>query len=107
MTTNEKPLVIGFCGGTGSGKTTLAKRLHDAIGGEALIISMDAYYKHNPDMPFEERAKINYDHPSAFDVDLMLEQLRELKNGKTVMTPVYDFSLIFAATNASLPRAGA
>ncbi len=53
---------------------------------------MDAYYKNNPDMPFEERAKINYDHPSAFDVDLMLEQLRELKNGKTVMTPVYDFS---------------
>ena len=89
---NEKRLVIGLCGGTGSGKTTLAKRLHDALGGDALLLSMDCYYKNNPDMPYEERAKINYDHPNAFDVDLMLEQLRALKAGETITHPTYDFS---------------
>ena len=92
MITKEKPLIIGLCGGTGSGKTTLAKRLYDALGGDALLLSMDCYYKNNPDMPYEERAKINYDHPNAFDVDLMLDQLRALKRGETIVHPTYDFT---------------
>ncbi len=89
---SNKRIVIGFCGGTGSGKTTLASRLCNAIGDDALILSMDCYYKNNPDMPYEERTKINYDHPNAFDVDLMLEQLRALKEGKSIVHPTYDFT---------------
>ncbi len=92
MISEEKPFVIGICGGTGSGKTTVAKKMCETLDGNVLLISMDSYYKHNPEMPLNERTKINYDHPSAFDVDLMLEQLRQLKDGKTVNIPVYDFS---------------
>ena len=92
METNRNNIVIGICGGTGSGKTTLAKRLYDALDGNALLIGMDCYYKHCPEVPFEERVKANYDHPDAFDVDLMLRQLKELKAGKSVRHPTYDFS---------------
>ncbi|MBO4572300.1 MAG: uridine kinase [Clostridia bacterium] len=92
MKTDQKSIVIGICGGTGSGKTTLAKRLYDALDGNALLIGMDCYYKHCPEIPFEKRVKANYDHPDAFDVDLMLSQLKELKAGKSVTHPTYDFS---------------
>ena len=84
--------MIGICGGTGSGKTTLAKRLYDALEGDALLLSMDSYYKHCPEIPFEERVKANYDHPNAFDVDLMVEQLRALKAGLNITHPTYDFT---------------
>lgn len=85
-------LVIGICGGTGSGKTTLAKRIYDAVGEDAVLIGMDAYYKNNPHLSFEERCKINYDHPDAFDTDLMLRDLRALKSGQAVDCPTYDYS---------------
>ena len=75
-------LIIGFCGGTGSGKTTLAKRVIDAVGGDGVLVSMDCYYTDHREMPFEERAKINYDHPNAFDTDLLISHLKDLKAGK-------------------------
>ncbi len=85
-------LLIGICGGTGSGKTTLANRIRESINQDALLISMDSYYKDNHDMDLSERKKINYDHPDAFDVDILKEQLKILKSGGVVQVPCYDFS---------------
>ena len=85
-------LIIGFCGGTGSGKTTLAERVIKAVGGDGVLVSMDCYYTDHKDMPFEERAAINYDHPNAFDTDLLISHLKDLKEGKSIMHPTYDFS---------------
>lgn len=86
-------LVIGICGGSGSGKTTLAKGLAKKLGGKAVLISMDSFYKYQPDTTYEERCKTNYDHPSAFDVDVMAKCLTELKEGKSTTIPVYDFTI--------------
>lgn len=88
---NEK-IVIGIAGGTGSGKTTIAKKLIEAFSGECAVLSHDFYYKANEGMSFEERAMQNYDHPNSLDTDLMVEHLSELKQGKTITHPTYDFS---------------
>ncbi len=85
-------LVIGLCGGTGSGKTTLAVRLLQAFGDDAVLISMDSYYKDHPELPYEERVKINYDHPDAFDTHLMIADLKKLRGGEPIVHPTYDFS---------------
>ena len=85
-------LVIGLCGGTGSGKTTLAKKIEEAVGEDCVLISMDSYYKDNRGMTFEERTKINYDHPNAFDMDLVAEHLGKLRRGESILCPSYDFS---------------
>ncbi len=85
-------LIIGFCGGTGSGKTTLATRVINEVGGNGVLVSMDGYYKDNRHLPFEERAKINYDHPDAFDSELLVSHLKALKNGKSIMHPTYDYA---------------
>ena len=86
-------MVIGIAGGTGSGKTTITRRLIQAFGEDVSVVHHDNYYKAHHDMPFEERAKLNYDHPNAFDTDLMLEHLRQLKQGKSIQCPVYDYSI--------------
>ena len=86
-------MVIGIAGGTGSGKTTITRRLIQAFGEEVSVVHHDNYYKAHHDMPFEERAKLNYDHPNAFDTDLMLQHLRQLKQGKSIQCPVYDYSI--------------
>lgn len=85
-------IVIGLCGGTGSGKTTLANRIYKAFGDDALLLGMDCYYKNNPDMPYEERVKINYDHPNAFDTDLFVTHLEMLRRGEKIFHPTYDFT---------------
>ena len=85
-------LFIGIAGGTGSGKTTLTQHLKDHFGGAVTVISHDSYYKHYADMPFEERVKQNYDHPSAFDTNLLIWHLNALKNGESIQRPVYSFS---------------
>lgn len=85
-------IVIGMAGGTGSGKTTLAERVSNAFGGDAVLVSMDCYYKDNSNLPFEERAKTNYDHPDAYDVQLVVEHIKALKEGKSISHPTYDFS---------------
>ena len=85
-------LFIGIAGGTGSGKTTLTQHLKDHFGGAVTVISHDSYYTHYADMPFEERVKQNYDHPSAFDTDLLIRHLNALKNGESIQRPVYSFS---------------
>ena len=86
-------IVIGFTGGTGSGKTTLAQRLNEVFKNNSVIIKQDSYYKDFPDKSFEERVQINYDHPDSFDTSLLIEDLRSLKAGRTVHCPVYDYSI--------------
>ena len=86
-------LVIGIAGGTGSGKTTLMRALTERFGENIAVISHDNYYKAHDDMPMEDRAKLNYDEPAAFDTDMLVEQLRLLKQGRTIHCPVYDFSV--------------
>ena len=88
-----KRLMIGLCGGTGSGKTTLARKIYNSLGSEnAVLIGMDSYYKANWDIPYEQRIKTNYDHPNAFDTELMVHHLKDLKEGKSILCPVYDFT---------------
>ena len=75
----SKPIVIGIAGGTGSGKTTLIKHIKEIFGNEIVTLSHDYYYKCNDGLPMEDRVKINYDHPNAFDTDLMIEHLKKLR----------------------------
>ena len=86
-------MIIGIAGGTGSGKTTLTRRLKEQFGKDVSIIYHDNYYKRHDDMPYEERCLLNYDHPDAFDTDLMYKHLNDLKNGKSVECPVYDYTI--------------
>ena len=90
---SDEILTIGICGGTGSGKTTLTNALRRRFPDDISIVYQDNYYRRNDEMPPEERAKLNYDHPSAIELDLMAEQIRQLKEGKSVLCPVYDFSI--------------
>ena len=86
-------LIIGIAGGSGSGKTTLALPLKERFGeDEVRLISHDSYYKRHDDLPFEERCKLNYDHPDAFDNALLIYHLQELKAGRAIDCPVYDYS---------------
>ena len=87
-------IVIGVAGGTGSGKTTLTRRLKEHFGShEVCVLNHDNYYRQHDDMPFEERCQLNYDHPDALETDLMVEHLRQLKAGHAVDCPTYDHSL--------------
>lgn len=88
-----KPFIIGICGGTGSGKTTLSQRLCEAFGDNAVLVGMDSYYKDHPEMPLSERAGMNYDHPDAFDIPLFLGHIKKLKEGQAVEVPVYDYTM--------------
>ena len=87
----ENIMIIGIAGGTGSGKTTLTQRIKEAFADNIVVLSHDYYYKSNSDLPFEERTKLNYDHPNAFDTDLLIEHMKQLKEGKTIHHPVYSF----------------
>jgi uridine kinase len=88
----KAPFIIGIAGGTGSGKTTVAKNLQSADPQNILILSHDNYYKDHSDLPLEEREKLNYDEPSSIDEELFVEQLMALKNGQSVEMPIYDFA---------------
>lgn len=86
-------MVIGIAGGTGSGKTTLTNRLKEHFGDDVSVMYHDNYYKRHDEMPYEERCLLNYDHPDAFDTDLMIEHLLALKAGKAIHCPVYDYTI--------------
>ena len=86
-------MVIGIAGGSGCGKTTITKSLIDRFGGEVSVIHHDNYYKSHHDIPFEERRLLNYDHPDAFDTDMLIAHIRELKQGRPIRCPVYDYSI--------------
>ena len=86
-------LTIGIAGGTGSGKTTITRRIVKEFGGDVSVIYHDNYYKAHDEMPYSERCKLNYDHPDAFDTELMIEHLKALKRGESVLCPVYDYTV--------------
>lgn len=91
---NEKNvIVIGIAGGTCSGKSTLIGRLKEEFGEAITMISHDYYYKAHDEMPFEERCKLNYDHPESFETDLMLQHIEMLKNWQSVDVPIYDYTI--------------
>ena len=84
--------VIGVAGGTGSGKSTLVKRLQEAFcNDDVATLCHDYYYKAHPELTYEERTKLNYDHPQAFDTDMLVEHIKALKNNNTINRPVYSF----------------
>ena len=86
-------LVIGICGGTGSGKTTISDRIITALSEESvLVLQQDHYYKNLPHLPLDERAKQNFDHPDSIDTPLLVEHVRRLREGHPIERPLYDFT---------------
>ena len=85
-------LVIGIAGGTGSGKTTLMKNLISRFQGDVTVLSHNNYYKRHDELPYEERCKLNYDEPGALETDLMARHLEQLRQGESILCPVYDFT---------------
>lgn len=86
-------IVIGIAGGTGSGKTTITRKIMQHFGGNVSVIYHDNYYKAHHGMSFEERTKLNYDHPDAFDTELLIEDLKKLRRGETIHSPTYDYTI--------------
>ena len=85
------PLVLGIAGGTASGKTTVARKIHEAFASRVAFIDQDSYYRPLDHLSLEERREVNFDHPDAFDSDLLVQHVKALKAGKSVEKPVYDF----------------
>lgn len=95
-----KCLVIGIAGGTGSGKTSIARNIMQHLPkGSAVLIDHDSYYRDHPELPLEERKKLNYDHPDSLDNELLVRHLHALRAGEAIEKPVYDF-----VTHSRLPR---
>ncbi|KXL51972.1 uridine kinase [Anaerotignum neopropionicum] len=89
----DEIMIIGIAGGTGSGKTTLTNRLKERFGKDVTVVYHDNYYKRHNEMSYEERSLLNYDHPDAFETDLMIEHIKKLKQGIAIETPIYDFAV--------------
>ncbi|MEG2144642.1 MAG: uridine kinase [Oscillospiraceae bacterium] len=88
-----KTIIIGIAGGTGSGKTTITNKIKERFGDRVSVVYHDNYYKKIVGKSYDERCKLNYDHPDAYDTDLMAEHIIRLKNGESIQCPVYDFSI--------------
>lgn len=86
-------IVIGIAGGSGSGKTTLMKNLMQRFQNDISVLSHDNYYRAHDELPYEQRSKLNYDHPDAFETDMMIDHLRMLKAGQSIKCPVYDYTI--------------
>ncbi len=84
-------IIIGIAGGSGSGKTTLTRHLKDHFGPDVTVIGHDSYYKRQEGKTYEERALQNYDHPSAFETDLLVRHLKDLREGRSIQCPVYSY----------------
>ncbi len=90
----RKPVFIGIAGGTGSGKSTVARAVFQSMPASSIaVIEQDSYYRDQSELSYEERVKTNYDHPLAFDNDLLIEHLKLLGEGQTVQKPIYDFEI--------------
>lgn len=89
----NKPIVFGVAGGTASGKTTVARTILQAVGASRIAyMSHDAYYRDQPQLSFEERSQLNYDHPNSLETSLLVKQIKSLLKGRSVNVPVYDFT---------------
>ena len=89
----DKVWVIGIAGGTASGKTTIVNRLKEYFKDDISLVGHDSYYLAHDEMPFEERSRLNYDHPASFETNRMIADIRKLKEGMAVDCPVYDFTI--------------
>lgn len=90
--TAQAPLILGIAGGTGSGKSTFAKKIKETFGDDVALIQEDAYYKDLTHLSLEERKQVNFDHPDSLDFDLFCQHLDDLKQGKAILKPTYDFN---------------
>jgi len=89
---HRRPIVIGVTGGSGSGKTTVSKAIYNQLSGQSLLIlQQDSYYNDQSEMTMAERRAVNYDHPLAFDTELMIKQIKQLINYEPIEKPVYDY----------------
>jgi uridine kinase len=88
----DRPLFIGLAGGSGSGKTTIADELVERLKGRVSVLHHDAYYRNRTDLTFEERTRVNYDHPDSLETELLVKHLEDLRSGVAVEHPVYDFA---------------
>ncbi|MFR0579419.1 uridine kinase [Limosilactobacillus mucosae] len=89
---DKRPIIIGVTGGSGSGKTTVSRAIYNQLHGQSIqIITQDTYYNDQADMTMEQRKAVNYDHPLAFDTDLLVEQLDQLRHNQPIEMPVYDY----------------
>ncbi|MCP4309420.1 MAG: uridine kinase [bacterium] len=101
----DRPAIIGIAGGSGSGKTTIAESVVKAVGVDTVsLIQHDAYYRDLPHLALEDRAKVNYDHPDSLETELLIHHIEELRAGREVRRPVYDFSNHLRTTNTVLVR---
>jgi len=92
MSAQQKPVIIGVAGGSGSGKTTVCNKIDDYFSGKSIVIlEHDSYYRDQSDLSFEERLETNYDHPFAFDTDLLVEHLKKIRRNESIEVPVYDY----------------
>lgn len=89
----DKICIVGIAGGTASGKTTIVRKIKESFGDDIVVINHDSYYKAHNDLSYEDRTKLNYDHPDSFDTERMIEDVKKLKNNQEVDIPVYDFSI--------------
>lgn len=86
-------MIIGICGGTGSGKTTIARKIVEAVGKEnVILVEQDSYYRNLADMPLDERHQANFDHPDSIDSEMLVNHLKRLKSGHSIEMPIYDFA---------------
>lgn len=88
----DRPLFIGLAGGSGSGKTTIAEAVVELLAGKVALVPHDAYYRHMPQLTFEERTRVNYDHPESLETELLVKHLESLRSGIAIEQPVYDFA---------------
>jgi len=89
-----RPVIIGLAGGSGSGKSTILRRLHEELGpSQVSVLEHDAYYRDQPELSLEKRALINFDHPDSLETDLMVSHVEELLKGRTIQKPIYNFNL--------------
>jgi uridine kinase len=94
MAYSKSPLIIGIAGGSGSGKTTLAELILEHIGEDKIaFLPHDAYYRNQDQLPYEERVKVNYDHPDSLETELLIRHIQDLEAGKPIELPVYDFTI--------------
>lgn len=89
----DKYTVIGIAGGTGSGKSTLVRAAVERFGDQITVLSHDNYYKRHDELTYEQRTHLNYDHPDAFDTDMLVEHLKKLRSGEAIDCPTYDFTV--------------
>lgn len=90
---SEMVCIVGIAGGTASGKTTIVRRIKEKFGDDIVVINHDSYYKAHDDLSYEDRSRLNYDHPEAFDTDLMIADVKKLKNNEPIDMPVYDYTI--------------